>query len=126
MELKRQSAMLPRIGDGWGQGVCPGRVRCTSLGIFCTYRFNFCRGLWPHSLTHFGSGGRSLPGWLPSLNPARPSTARRRWNALFTRGRSIFLGLRHQAQRTASCRLSRFESAVPEPVAPDFCSPSWS
>jgi len=49
-----------RLGPG---RFLPDRVRCTSLGIFCTFRFRL-PGLWPHSLTVSGRGAVSLPAAL--------------------------------------------------------------
>jgi len=46
------------MGDGWGPGgLLPDRIRCTSLGIFCTVRFSSA-GFVTALSDRFRSGGR--------------------------------------------------------------------
>ena len=61
-----------RLGPG---SFLPDRIRCASLGIFCTYRFTSA-GIVTALSDRFRSGGRFPAQQLSSFNPARPSTAR--------------------------------------------------
>jgi len=103
---KIENGEAARIGDGLGgrdfllAESAANAERSFALSLI--FRRSCDRTLRP-----VGVGGPFLPGWL--LNPARPSCSKSRWFALFTRGRSIFLGRTvgnsEPAQQTASCRL---------------------
>jgi hypothetical protein len=68
-------AMLAPYGGRLGLGrLLPNRIRCTSLGIFCTVSLCVCR-VCDRTLRPFPVGGPFPCQQTYSFNPARPSTA---------------------------------------------------
>src|SRR5580700_10388814 len=68
-------AMLAPYGGRLGLGrLLPNRIRCTSLGIFCTVSLCVCR-VCDRTLRPFPVGGPFPCQQTFSFNPARPSTA---------------------------------------------------
>jgi len=56
-----------RLGPG---RFLPDRIRCTSLGIFCTVSLLRLPALWPHSQTVSSRGAVSLPAaFIASILP---------------------------------------------------------
>jgi len=68
--------MLAPYGGRLGPGrFLPNRIRCTSLGIFCTVSLYVCQ-VCDRTLRPFPVGGPFPCQQTYSFNPARPSTAR--------------------------------------------------
>ena len=95
--------MLPREGDGRDRDSCSlCRIRCTSLGIFCTESLIFRRGC-DRTLRPIWVGGPFPARLIASFNPARPLTAHLAGECpLYARAIDI-LGLRLQAQQLLPC-----------------------
>src|ERR1700691_76904 len=99
-------AMLAPHGGRLGPGrFLPVRVRCTSLGIFCTVRFSSA-GFVTALSDRFRSGGRFPAGsFIASILPGPRLLDWPVKCPLYARAIDIFLGLRLASAATAPCRL---------------------
>src|ERR1700691_5654848 len=95
------------MGDGWGRrGFSLTESAAQAWVSFALFAF-VCR-VCDRTLRPFPVGGPFPCQQRYSFNTARPSAARLAGEiAPFTRGRSIFLGLRQPAQQISPCRLPR-------------------
>ena len=92
------------------------RIRCTSLGIFCTVSLCICRVVTALS-DRFKVGGPLPCQQRSSFNPARPSTARQPVKCpLYARAIDIF-GAALIGAATAPCRLPVSCSCLKHPVS---------
>src|SRR5271169_5924512 len=110
--------MLAPYGGRLGPGrFLPNRIRCTSLGIFCTVSLYVCQ-VCDRTLRPFPVGGPFPCQQTYSFNPARPSTAQLAGEMPPLReGDRYFWGC---ASKRSGLLPAVFP--VPEPVAPEICS----
>ena len=106
-------AMLAPDGGRLGLGrFLPNRIRCTSLGIFCTVSLCVCR-VCDRTLRPFPVGGPFPCQQRYSFNPARPSTARQPVKCpLYARAIDIF-GAAPVGTATAPCHLPSSKNHEP-------------
>jgi hypothetical protein len=93
--VARLAPVRGRLGPG---RFLPGRIRCTSLGIFCTVSLCVCRVVTALS-DRLKVGGPLPCQQRYGFNPARPSTARQPVKCPLNARAIDILGLRHPAQQ---------------------------